>query len=290
MPLVPVDSRDYRFPFEIFSISEAPADFVVSEPVDDMIGGLFLSRDGSEWFGRSTPPRLLLLSPSSLTIISHPKSAAPAVIVPIAEVATIESGRALLIGWVRFKFGSSSTTLPYNTRCRWPVERFMGLLRALIFSPRVVAPVVEERFGPLPTIKFKNARASELDSQENVRTTFFEPPTELPRRFGWLSFRRRSPGDFLALTDRRMLWITDRIDNRYDPYGLVCRYGRAASVSEIVFDTTQCKFIVSFGAGESWRIPVRPEYAQAAGSFTDTDVRSLLSLKSRITRRGGCWS
>jgi hypothetical protein len=270
--MTPVDSRDYRFPFEVPSIRDAPADFLLSESVTDLIGGLFLPRYVSEWFGQSTPPRLLLLSSSSLTIISHPQSESPIMTVSLAELTAIESGRTILIGWVRFMFGSSSATLPYNTRCQWPVERFMGLLRALIFSPCAAGPLVEERFGALPDIKFKNARGNELDARENVRTSFFEPPTELPRRFGWLSFRRWSPGDFLALTDRRMLWITDRIHNRHDPYGVVSRYVRGASVSDIVFDTTRSELIVSFGADASWRIPVRPEYGKDARSFAETNV------------------
>ena len=42
MSVTAVDSREYRFPFEISCASEAPADFVLPGPAEETIAGLFL--------------------------------------------------------------------------------------------------------------------------------------------------------------------------------------------------------------------------------------------------------
>lgn len=264
-----VDSEDYRFAFEVASIEEAPLGFVLSEPVSNLVAGLFLPRAGQGWLKRTTPPRLLLLNNLSLTIVSHSKSGEPPVSIPLTEMTDLESGHALLIGWIQVNYGTSTVSLPYNTRVWRPIDRFMRRLRALMFLDRSVRAGERKEFGNVLDVKFTNAQAGELDAGEAVAVSFFECSTELPRAFGWLSFRRPFPADFLALTNRRVLWISDRVNNRYERFAAISRSGRIASLIEVSFFAPRNEIVFALNGGSEWRIPLRPELFPAALSFVE---------------------
>lgn len=99
--------------------------------------------------------------------------------------------------------------------------------------------------------------------------SFFECSTELPRRFGWLSFRRRFPADFVALTNRRVLWISDRVNNRYERFAVISRSGRAASLMEVSFVGPRNEIVLTFSGGSEWRIPLRAESVPEALAFVE---------------------
>src|SRR5579872_2801128 len=269
MIATPVDSRHYRFPYEINALSDAPDDFGLTGADEDIVGGLFLPLDEPAWFGRATPPRVLLLGALRLTMFSHPQTTAPPVVAPVASISTIESGHALLIGWIHIHHGDATLTLPYNTRSSRPVDRFLQRLRSSVFPPGGAGSGVEQKFGPELDIKFRNARHSQINEGEFIRASFFQPPAELPRRFGWLSFRRWACGDFVALTDRRILWISDRIRGGYDRYGLIARYGRPAALSALAFDAEARAIVFSFRSGQTWHISIRAEWSDAAWFFAE---------------------
>jgi hypothetical protein len=82
------------------------------------------------------------------------------------------------------------------------------------------------------TIKFANALAAELDSAETLLMKVFQPPEVRPGR--WLLSRRRMiAGDLLALTDRRVLWITDRDRGSYSRFGSIASYAPFDAVASI---------------------------------------------------------
>ena len=64
------------------------------------------------------------------------------------------------------------------------------------------------------------------------------------------------PGDLLAITSRRILWITDRKRNgeSRELYGSTARYAPVAKVDKISLDTQ--KLQVNFQVVPSWSIPV----------------------------------
>ncbi len=270
MDSAPVDSQDYRFPFEISSTEEVPLGFVLSEPMTGVIAGLFLPSAGHGWLRRATPPRLLLMRSSELTIVTHSKFAVPSISIPLIEITSFECGHALLIGWIRLDHGGSSLTLPYNTRTWRPIDKFMRRLRALLFPNQPVSKVATNEFGAALDIKFTNARNSELDAGETVAISFFECSAELPRTLGWLSFRRHGPANFLAITNRRVLWISDRVDNRFERYSVINRSRRLASLVRFSFDIPRNEIALAFSAAADWRIPVRAESISAALSFVES--------------------
>jgi hypothetical protein len=110
-------------------------------------------------------------------------------------------------------------------------------------------------------IKFANALEGELDLAETAHLQVFQPPEELPSRSWWLPRRRRAAGDLLALTDRRLLWITDREKGFRSRYGSIASYAPLGAVSHIalVADSLQ----VDLRGSAAWRVPVAPTYRQA---------------------------
>jgi hypothetical protein len=57
----------------IRSLEDLPSDFPIPQP-ERLRLGLFLPRDGPDWFGRRKyPPRILLLEANALVVLTHPR-------------------------------------------------------------------------------------------------------------------------------------------------------------------------------------------------------------------------
>jgi len=124
-------------------------------------------------------------------------------------------------------------------------------------------------------IKFANALEAELDPAETVCLQVFQPPEELPAARWWLPRHRRLPGDLLALTDRRLLWITDRENGFRSRYGSIAQYAPLHAVSHIALapDILQ----VDLNGSTAWRVPVAPAYLRAAGELANLVTASMRS-------------
>jgi hypothetical protein len=111
-------------------------------------------------------------------------------------------------------------------------------------------------------IKFANAVEAELDAAETVQLQVFQPPEELPPSGCWLARRRSVAGDLLALTDRRLLWITDREKGFRSLYGSIASYAPLDALSHIALISDS--FRVDLKGGPAWQVPIAPAYRQAA--------------------------
>ena len=257
-----VDSRDYIVAFLLYSPGDCPPDFELDPSLRDFEAGLFLPRDDPDWFGRSSyPPRILLLRNRELTILPRPGVAEGAWQCPLADLISVEAGHMLLRGWLRFAGSGFDRTIPYNTRGYRSVLRFMQRFREawLGDAASVSLHKPEERPAEL-TMKFDGALAVELDPDESVRAHFYEQPREICSR-RWL-FRRRTatPGDLLVLTDRRLVWITDR------DRGFQARYGTVASSAPLnalmTVDASSASagaaLTIALACGIRWIMPLAP--------------------------------
>ncbi len=209
------DSRQYRFPYALRSMDDIPADFPA---LPDFQCGLFLPRDEPDWLGRSAyPPRLLLVAREQPSNPQRSERIEPTLEIAVDESIAIESGHALLLGWLRFQGKESGPTLQYNTRISRPVREFLRELKQKF--PALVhfdAAVESAAFGELLDLKFRNALASELDPGENALARFFRAARKETRKGRLLRWKRWSPADLAALTNRRILWITDRYRGSYE--------------------------------------------------------------------------
>src|SRR5580700_311395 len=226
-----IDSRHYIVAFELRGEDDCPPDFQLPSSLTSFDAGIFLPRDPPDWFGRSLyPPRLLLLNGNALDIVSHPSTGEPPCRWLMEQIFSVESGHMLLKGWLRFTGSGFDYTIRYNTRGFGSVFRFMQRFRNKLLpgtEPRGDRTI--HRSAGLD-IKFANALEREMDIGETILMQVFQAPKEVTFR-SWLIPRRRwIAGDLLALTSRRLLWITDRERGFYSRYGCIASYARFDAV------------------------------------------------------------
>jgi hypothetical protein len=272
-----VDSRQYIFAYPIRSLEDVPADFPIPAGDCGFRLGLFLPRDEPDWFGRSAyPTRILLLSGGAIVILPHPKMREPVIRIPLQELLFVEAGHILLIGWLRFVGKLADHKLPYNTRSGRPVEEFLRILREE-YLPGTPDLSPDGPLGPGEPLdlKFRNAEYFELDACERVLFRFFNPATKKIRRHWIFRWESRMPGDLVALTNRRVLWITDRVQDRYEAYGTVTRSAPVSALAQLTCQRTDenCALLVKFSSEASWRIPLPPERQAEAQRFAEEAAR-----------------
>ena len=257
-----IDSRRYIVPFELRSEDDCPPDFELPSWMAGFGTGLFLPRDDPDWFGRSAyPPRILLLKDGALHIVSHPSTREPPCQRALEQISSVESGHMLLKGWLRFTGPDFDYTVRYNTRGFPSVFRFMRHFRDELLRGAQPRGTSEIHFGAGLDIKFTNALAQELDSGEIISMLAFQPPGEVRFRSWLLPRRRWIAGDLLALTARRLLWITDRDRKSYSRYGTIASYAPCDAVLSIGLTTNGGKDIFQVGleSGSAWQVPIASE-------------------------------
>jgi hypothetical protein len=254
-----VDSRDYIVAFELRSPHDCPADFDLPSCVAGFDTGLFLPRGDRDWFGRpSYPPSILLLKGGALYIVSHPSTGEPLRRGAMDEVTAVESGHMLLKGWLRFTGSGFDHTVRYNTRGFRSVFGFMCRFRDELLRGGLPLGPLPLPFGGGLDMKFANALALELDFGESVLLRTFQPPREVRSR-NWLLPRRHwIAGDLLALTSRRVLWITDRDRGSYSRYGSIASYAPFDAVQSIGLTSGRGGHLlqVDLTSGTAWQIPI----------------------------------
>jgi hypothetical protein len=265
-----VDSRQYIFSFAIETLSLVPTDFVLPPDIRGLRAGVFLPQAEPDWFGRRKyPARILLLTEREVVVVAHPTAGEEALRFPLDRLERIEWGRILLTGWIVFIWDSGQKQLLYNTRARGPVEKFMRTFedRWLPARPRADArpPSV---FGAPLNVKFEYARSAEMVLGDTPLAQFFQPAICGTRRLLWFHRKRWSPGDLVAATPRRLLWITERRHGRYERYGTVSHWAPLAAVAEVgcIRADNASELRIAFRSGGSWRIPLG-ENEEAARAF-----------------------
>jgi hypothetical protein len=256
-----VDSRQYRFSFGIEAPSQVPADFVLPSDLGVFDAGVFLPRDDADWLGRRRyAARILLLGGREAIVVPHPTAGEQSVRVPLDRIERIEWGRILLIGWIVLTGDGGQVRLPYNTRARGPVEKCMQTLqdRWLPATPIQEAPSAGACGEPLD-LKFAYARSAELLTGESPLAQFFQPR------------------DLVLVTSRRLLWITERHQGRYERYGTVSHSARRASIAGVrcVPADRHGELEIALRSGAAWRVPLREDREQEAQRF-EAAVRRML--------------
>lgn len=268
-----VDSRQYLFAYLIRSLEDVPADFPIPVGDNGFRLGLFLPRDEPDWFGRSAyPTRILLLSGGAIVILSHPTMSEPVIRILLQELLFVEEGHILLIGWLRFVEKGVEHKLPYNTRSGRPVEEFLRILREEYLPATLdLSPCGPLGFGEPLDLKFRNAEYFELDAGERVLFRFFSSATKKIRKHWVFRWESWTPGDLVALTNRRVLWITDRVQERYSAYGTVTRSVPVGALAQLTCRRTgeTCPLLVKFSSEASWSIPLPPERQAEAYRFAE---------------------
>ena len=203
----------------------------------------------------------------------------------------------LLKGWLRFIGSGFDYSVRYNTRGTPSVCEFMtrfrgeylcGVVNGFVAGDAAVRALEagadtlltpadadvairavgvrpcdshEVRLGERLDIKFANALEAELDSAERVQLQVFQPPEERAPKRRWLRRTRPGAGDLLALTDRRLLWITDREKGFRSRYGSIASYTPFDAATNVALTADHLQ--VDLPGGVAWHVPVKPAYGKA---------------------------
>lgn len=276
-PPEPVDSRDYIVPFAIASLEAVPRDFARSD-LPEFYGGVFLPRDDSGLFGRSScPPRVLLLTRSTLVLLTHPSGGVPPTEIRLSDISSLETGNMLLRGWMDIGAGKTAKRIEYNTRYYSPIDDFLRDLRRAMF-PQVKGGDIEwAHFGDeFDDVKFSRAGDSELDAEENVGPSFLSLPRRRARRVWMIHVEVWQPGDLVIFTDRRFIWITDRYKGMREPYGRVTRSVRISDIRSVCVRPSDREATLCIRLRDcKWSIAVNIELEAAARGFAEAVTRTI---------------
>jgi hypothetical protein len=135
--------------------------------------------------------------------------------------------------------------------------------------------VPELQLGASLDIKFSNTLCQELDRGEKAATQVFLPPKKLISNRRFIPRRHWLAGDLLALTVRRLIWITDRDRGSYSTYGSIAHYAplRAVAGMEVRANGRVHDLHVDL-KDIRWRIPIAPESLGAVRDFASVVSRS----------------
>ena len=247
-----VDSRNYVFALSLRHAEDIPRDFGYRDNPDFLIG-VFLPRDDPDWFGRSDyPARLLLLFEDRVVVVPHPKSRkATPISLRLEDLEAVESGRALLVGWIRFH-GRETTEIPYNRRTSEPVEQWLRALRRCLCRDQALPSPSWRMSGEPLDLKFRNALIAESEDGEEPLALWFKAPAERAVGYGIFSRKIGIPGHLIAAMANRVLWVTDRIGSGRERYGYVATYAPLRAVKDVVAEPE--RFGVTLKSARQWSI------------------------------------
>jgi hypothetical protein len=296
-----MDSRDYVFAFPIDGAAGVPADFEPPPGVNDLLAGLFLPQSEPDSLGRRAyPARILLLTPDGLWVVPHPRAMEQRFFVLLGDLEALECGRFLLLGWIGFRCEDGEQVLRYNRRCSDTVEKFLTRLKACWLSQQVgqTAPELALRgdYGAALNVKFKYALETErIGDEEPPLIRLFLPSV---RRFRRRVFRHEtwSGGDLILLSQRRVLWITERRGTVCEPYGTISYSAPLAALVEAGYYSAahEPQLRVCLRSGQIWRLPLDNGNEPDAQSFAAAIQEALrvsranepLSMRTESTSTG----
>jgi hypothetical protein len=240
---------------------------------DRVVSGIFLPQDQSGRFSKSRyPARILVLLPNVLVVATHPSSGEPEIRIRTDDIVAIESRRILLDGRLTVDTAESSHRWRYNTRDGRHLDEMLFHLRQLTMPEQDACQKVGSFvFGSPLDLKFAAAESSELDPGERVLVKFFSPPRQLIDKRWFLETHSWQSGDYVGLTSRRILWITDNTDRRRSLYGTTSTYAALRRLSEIRIthrDKVE-ELVVALKGQQSWRIRIPEELHEQARSFVN---------------------
>lgn len=237
-----VDSRQYRFAYEIHSRSDVPSDFAATLPSDHWQAALFMPGDTEAfWKPPEYAPQIYVLKRNRLLIYPHPTSEEELFEVPLDHLLAVELQKSLLYGIVQFHAANTSKRLRYSTVHQRLFDRFLLRLRSQwLATARLNHPVVAiDRAVHRSCARCVHALEFELDVGEHLHEQYCQPAVHLKERV-WLFRRSRTvPALLVAITDRRVLAISTGAGDRNDPYELAIRYTSLQGLAALEMVRTQ---------------------------------------------------
>lgn len=211
----PVSSTQYRFSYQIRSARDLPADFDLQNENLSFEFGIFLPQDQfpDVHKGSSHPARVFLLENHGLTIYTHPSSHQAVARIDLAGLQMVEQGRFLLRCWVSFFTAQIDRTFFFSSESSRTVSGLLKQIRCRWLPHNAPGKVSLGRSREIEdgiAFKFQKRLEKEIDTDETIEEMMFIPPQKIYQRKHLLRKVIYVPGDLLAITSQRVLWITDR--------------------------------------------------------------------------------
>jgi len=272
-------TAQYAHAYLIYRHDHLPTDFPVEADFAGLVCGLFLPPKRQGKFAvASCPARILLLFPHIVTVVPHPSSGPPRLNVRLSDIAVIEQRHLFPDASITIRAADAIQQWPYDLHEEGLVAEFLFQLRQLFLTNQPKErPVGRGVFGEPLDHKFGCGESDNLDRGEALNTRFFSAPSTMVKK-KWLFRTNVSiPGEYLALTSRRILWLSDQIDGVYQQSGIMSRCAPLRRISDIRFSRQEntCEISLEFFENIRWSVPIQPDFCDEAESFT-RQTRGLL--------------
>ena len=142
-------------------------------------------------------------------------------------------------------------------------------------------------FGKALDIKFQDAERAALERDEQILARFYSPSYE--KQYGvWGLFSEESceAGDYIAVTNLRLFWITRRSQKTPQLDGSTLRYAPLGNVVDVSVHHTGRNWggICRIKGGTSWCVPLPGEQSGDAVAFAARALSVVDSLSFEGTR------
>jgi hypothetical protein len=236
--------------------------------------GLCFRRDNTRpGLGASPPAQIVLLFASYLLLADSSCPHRTEYRIPLHSIAFIESGRLLFERWFALITTDATYRFPYSIRDEGCVDTFLYALRSRLMPIRASSRLVEGMScGADLELKFACAQSDELDPEERMLIRFFSPHIRTTQAHHWF-FRRKLylPADYVGITNRRILWLTDRHNGQANVGGIIARYCAVARTTHVSVDCMESNWElrIGFAAASPWRISVPTEALHSLSNFVE---------------------
>lgn len=283
-----VDSRAYAFAYVIRKLGDFPADFQVPQADRGFITGLFLPQESPGVFSQSAyPAQILVLFADAILVAVHPSARQGGYWIAIANLVWMESKRYLLDGGLRLQTRESCHSFGFNARDSAAVDEFLNLVRAKAM-PRTgkAKAAAAAAYGAPLDLKFSQAERTNLEPGEQLLLRFFSPPVQqstsrlLFHKVEWIA------ADYVAFTNRRIFWLTDRNGALRELYGIALFESSAQRVSRLAVtpDGDGGRMEVVFAPGLHWQLPVGINWLEDSRRFVEDGNRILAGIQPPMRR------
>ncbi len=274
-------AAEYRQAYLIGRQEHLPTDFPLAVDFEQVLSGVFVpARAYGRLRGLQSPACIVLLSQTMLLVIVHPREGGTRKIIPLHEILAIESRQVFPEGRITVRTADSVHEWPYDLHAEGYVTEFMYQLRQAVLSDGEAAQRSPDRsiFGEPLNHRFGCAESDNLDRGEPLMTRFFSAPSTTIRKRWLFKIKLPVPGEYLAVTSRRVIWITDRVDGIHQPTGIMSSYAPLRNFVGIGLHCQEktCEMNVLFYGGVCWRVPIQPDFHDEAKSFVKHARRLLL--------------
>ncbi len=277
-------TQQYSHAYLIQRPDHLPTDFPVKADFAKLICGLFLpSRRRGKFGVASCPARILLLFPDSVAVVAHPSTGSPRADIQIDDIVVMEQRRLLLDASISIRASDAVQEWPYDVHEEGSVGEFLSHLRHLFLTNQPAERTLGRSvFGEPLDHKFGCGESDHVDRSEALTARFFSAPSTMIRKRWLVRTNVLVPGEYLALTSRRILWLSDQIDGVYQPSGMIAKYAPLRYISEIRLSRRgdTCEINLDFWGSIRWSVPIQPDFFDEAKSFTKQARELLLSREA----------